>query len=300
MRFACTIAVILAFGSSIACAATNKVLLSSEQRAKISALRVHAMVIQDEVIVAIQATDSAAAAGAVGGLLGAAIGIAADSSITNSRVRESQQTLSRFYASIDDVDYRRDFDNIVRRELSSNYSTKVSQVTTTPRKLTDAELARLRGELTEGQALLVLSPQYLLTMDFRNLDVETVVTVWSKGSDEPALLHRRVLYYQSPSVGPGGKVSSDLWSAQNAALYRGALQDSIRETISLIRMEADLETSPSVARETVVQMFNAGNKMRKIKGGKINETETRITVLGSDNKIYSLPKRDTSTTNAGQ
>jgi hypothetical protein len=267
-----------------ACAAPIRVSLTPEQRSKITELKAHVVVIQDEVIAAVQPSNVSAAVG--GGLIAAIV----DSSITNKRVKESQQVFGPFYASIEDVDYRKDFNETIKRELA-NYPIKVAQVDTTPRALTNAQLTQLRETLAPGRALLIIAPRYFLTMDFRSLDVEAVVSMWVKGGVDNTPVQRGVLHYQSQPVGPGGKDSILLWGAQNAALFRSTLRESMDEMVRLVMLDMEVAAEPSAKPEELkAYAFNTGASQGEIKGKKLKETATRTLVFGVDKKLYSLPK----------
>jgi hypothetical protein len=264
------------------CAAPLRVSLTPEQRAKITELKARVVVVQDEVIVAVQPSHVGAATG--GGLIGAMI----DSSVTNSRVKASQEIMGPFYAQIEDVDYRKEFNEAIRLELA-NYPLKIAQFTTTPQALSKETLAQLRSELQTGQALLVIYPRYYLTMDFRNLDVEANVSMWMKDGAANMPVQRGVLHYQSQPVGSGGKESIALWGAQGAAAFRAAIKESIVETINLVLMDIDLKAPGDKPAQSRTYAFNAGSQRAEIKGQLIKETASRRIVLGDDKKLYSLP-----------
>ncbi len=265
-----------------ACATPLRVDLTAEQRAKIGELKPRVIVIQDEVIAAVTPSQVSKAMG--GGLIAAMI----DGAITNKRVQESQKIMGPFYAAIENVDYRKEFDGVIRQELAK-YPIKTGEIVSTPRMFNNAELVRMTKELQPGQALLMIVPRYFLTMDFRNLDSETWVTMWVKGKTA-APVHRGVLYYQSRPVGAGGKTSIDLWAARNAELFRTTLHDSIVEITKLILMDVDVSAKPAKAGESKPFAFNTGAQQVEIKGRQLQETASRTVMLGDDGKIYSLPK----------
>lgn len=269
-----------------ACATPTRVSLTPEQRAAITELKAHVVVVQDEVIVAVQPSNVSAATG--GGLIGAMI----DSSITNSRVKASQEIMGPFYVSIEGVDYRKEFNEAIGRELA-NYPIKVAQFTTTPRALSQSDLTRLRSELQPGQALLVIYPRYSLTMDFRSFDAEAVVTIWTKDGQDRTPAQRGVLYYQSHPIGTGGKESLSLWGAQDAGAFRAALRESIAETINLVLMDLNLTAPVGKMEQFQSYGFNTGAQQGTVKGQLVKESADRVTVLGEDKKLYSLPKLPT-------
>lgn len=268
-----------------ACATPMRSSLTPEQRGKITELTAHVVVVQDEVIAAVQPSNVSAFTG--GGLIGALI----DSKVTNNRVNESQQALGPFYAAIEDVDYRQEFNASIERGLSG-YPIKVGKFTTTPRALSNAKLAQLRNDLQPGQALLVVSPRYTLTMDFRSFDSESVVTIWLKpdvsSSNMPS--QRGVLHYQSAPVGPGGTESLKRWGGQNAALFREVMRESIAETVRMVMLDIDIpSTATTPAKDAKSFPINTGEMLGEVKGQVIRSGDGRVIVLGADQKLYSLP-----------
>jgi hypothetical protein len=278
----------------VACALPMRIGLKPEERSKITALAAHVVVVQDEVIAAVHAPNAGAASG--GGLIGAMI----DASIANSRVKESQQALGSFYTVIEDVDYRKEFNEAIRSELAT-YQIKVATVTTTPRGLNMDILAKLRNQLPPGQALFVIYPRYSLTADFRNFDSESHVSMWTR-SDSPSSaggmntpIQRSVLYFQSQSVGTGGRKSLDLWGAQNAALFRSAMRESITETLRMAMIDLDVAVEPAAKAGNLEEFsFNNGAAITKLKGQVVKNGDTRAILLASDQKLYSLPRAGTT------
>lgn len=274
------------------CATPMRISLTPEQRAGIHEISARVIVVQDEVIAAVEPSNVSQYTG--GGLIGAMV----DSSITNTRVKASQELMGPFYAEIENVDYRQEFNETIQRELA-HYPIQVTRFTTTPRTASTAELAKMRAELHPGEALLMIYPRYYLTMDFRNLDTQTVVNMWTRDSVGNNPVDRGVLYYQSQPVGPGGKASIALWGAKNAAAFRATLRDSIVETMKLVLMDLDVGTPASPAQAASFA-FNTGQSQGSIKGRVVAETGTRFTVLGDDKKLYSLPKPTPMSESAGQ
>jgi len=280
-----------------ACAVPLRIGLKPEDRSKITALAAHVVIVQDEVIAAVQPPNAGAA---TGGLIGAMI----DASIANSRVKESQQALGSFYAVIEDVDYRKEFNDAIRSELA-NYQIKVATVTTTPRAVNMDILAKLRNQLPPGQALLLIHPRYSLTADFRNFDAESHVSMWAR-SDSPSSaggmnvpMQRSVLYFQSQPVGAGGKKSLDIWGAQDAALFRSTMRESITETLRMALIDLDVAVEPVAKTGNLEEFsFNNGAITTKLKGQVVKDGDTRAIVLASDKKLYSLPRPSRSASTA--
>ena len=293
LRLVATLSIALLLG---ACAAPMRSSLTPEQRAGIQELTAHVIVVQDEVIAAVQPSNVSAGLG--GGLIGAII----DSKVTNSRVNESQQALGPFYAAIEDVDYRKEFNESIQRGLAG-YPIKVGQFTTTPRALSNDRLRQLREDLQPGQALLIVVPRYTLTMDFRSFDSESVVTIWLKpgASDSNMPSQRGVLHYQSAPVGPGGKESLALWGARDAAAFREAMRESIAETVRMVMLDIDVgSTNAAQPQDLKSFAFNAGTGTGEVKGQVLKTGDRRAILLGTDKKLYSRPAAADVATTAKQ
>lgn len=291
LRFVAVLSVALLLS---ACAAPMRANLTPEQRSKINELTAYVIVVQDEVIAAVQPSNVSGALG--GGLIGAVI----DSKVTNSRVNESQQLLGPFYAAIEDVDYRKEFNESIQRGLSG-YPIKVGKFTTTPRVLRRDALNQLRSELQPGQALLVISPRYTLTPDFRTFDSEADVAIWLKSDDSNMPGQRGVLHYQSAAVGPGGGASLALWGAQNGARFRDVIRESIAETVRMVMLDIDVAPVMAANSQDIKAFpYNFGTRQGAISGQVLKAGDARIILLGADQKLYSLPNPAGATTASKQ
>lgn len=285
-----TAAVLAAAALLAGCAAPLRVTFTPEQKASIAELDVKVVVVQDEVIVDIKPPNSATA-GMMFGVIGALVTTTIDSAVTNSRVKAAQDVMGPFYAAIDDVDFRKDLDEAIRPGLAS-YPIKLGSVTTTPVVFTNAKLRQWRDGLRPGQGLLIVVPRYLMSADFRTLDVETWVTIWKKeGDDRP--INRGVLRFQSAPVGPGEAESVALWSAKQGAVFRATVKEAITETLLLARTDMsvpDKSEATDNLRDFALQQNGITSTVR---GKLIAEAPNRVVVLGADGRLYSLPKATT-------
>lgn len=270
-----------------ACASPMRVSMTPEQRNKISELNARVIIPQDEVIAAVQ-PSLASIAGIGAGLLGVTIGAMIDASVMSKRVNEAQKFMAPLYANIEDVDYRLEFDEAMKQE-SANYPVKIGQVVTSPRSPNISELTEFLKKLKPDEALLVLVPRYSLNMGFRNLDANSLVTVWRPGEGN-APIHRSFVRYQSQSVGEGGQGSVDLWSANNASLFRSTLRESVSELTQLILMDINMVAEPAGPSEVRSFSLATGDRQTEITGRLLKETINRTVVLDKNGTLYSLPK----------
>ncbi len=286
-RFTRFVAGLLAAVWLSGCATSLRIALTPEQRAAIRELDTKVVVIQDEVIVDVRASQ-ASAGGAAFGLIGALIASTIDSSATNSRVQSAQDLMGPFYAAIENVDFRQEFDAAVRPALA-NYPIKVGRVETTPLSLSDDRLRAWREALQPGQRLMIVVPHYKLSSDFRTFDVETWVTLWQKeGGNEP--VNRGVLRYQSAPLGGGAQESIAAWSANEAEAFKRVMRDAIAETMNMVRIDldvADVAPKPEAQRDF---SFLDNGATATLKASVVQERPDRVVVLAADGRLYSLPK----------
>lgn len=269
------------------CATPMRTSLTPEQRATIQELDTRVVVVQDEVIVDVKASNSTAA-GAGFGLIGVLVTSTIDSHVTNSRVKSAQDLMGPFYQAIEDVDFRQAFNDAVRPALA-DYAIKVGNVSTTPLALNNETLRQWRNSLQPGQSLMIISPRYTLSADFRTFDAETVLTMWKKdGDDRP--INRGVLRYQSAPMGSADKDAILRWSADNAAAFRAIVKEAVAETMHLVRVDLDVNEASFKPDQQRDFSFNSGDQQISFKGYLVSETPARATVLGADGKLYSLPK----------
>lgn len=283
-----TAALLVAASALAGCAVPLRLPLAPEHRASIQELDAKVVLIQDEIIVDVKAPN-ASAAGAMGGLIGAIITTTIDSAVTNSRVKSAQDAMVPFYAAIEDLDLRKDFDEALRPALAS-YPIKVSSVTTTAVSFNNARLRKWRESLKPGQALLLVVPHYRMSSDFRTIDIETWVTIWKKDGDENRPDRRAILRYQSVPRGPGGVDSVALWSADRAAAFRTAMKEAIAETVVLAHVDMGLNDKADSTGTERDFGWQSDGAAATVRGRLVSETAARVVVLGADGRLYSLPK----------
>ena len=259
-----------------------------EERAKIKEVNAEVIVVQDEILVDVTASNYGAGMQNNGGL----IAIALNNIETNSRVQQSQKAMGSFYQAIEDVDFRSDFGVRAQQELN-NYPIKVVSVETTPKQMALAQIQQRINLLGPDQALLIVVPRYSLTMDYRALNARASVSLWTKyGGQAP--VHRGVVVYQSKPVGPGGPPSADLWAQDHGALFRSALDESEREIAKLVVLETDVAPLlPPADAKLQTYPFVGALKVTAIKGQLIKETPERVIIMDDLGEIVSIPRDST-------
>ncbi len=269
-----------------ACAIPLRTALPDQTRKSIQTVNMRAVVVQDEVIVSVQPSTSAGA-GMAFGLIGALITSSIDSSVTNSRVKSSQEAMEALYPAIDDVDFRKQFGEELSRQMSA-YPFRVSSVVSSARGLNDADIQKIMRNDKPGDALLLIYPSYALTGDHKNFIARATMTLWTKGKATHE--YRGMSVYQSKPLGTGGVDSLDKWGQNNAAAYRSATQEAIQELVRIVMMDVELKPEAVTGAEKSYAMngnFLLGTP--SVKGKVLSEKDGRITLLSQDNRVYSIP-----------
>ena len=286
MRFAHWATVMCAAAVLSGCAMPARIVLQPEQREAITDLQVQVIIAQDEVHAAVEPPNVSRALG--GGLIGAMI----DASIANSRSKDAQQSLLPFYAAIEGVDFRKEFTHAVLRELPK-YPIKVSVVSVTPGEPGAEALKAMRSALRPGQALLVLAPRYSLSVDRRQLNLQLAQVIWDRLDDKASSsgrarpVHRSLSRYHAQPLGAGGEESLNLWRANDAALFRAAIQDAIAEAIAMALVDLRV---PAVSSDDHEFSYVEEGNSSSMWGLLVEQTPSRVRFLGSDYFLHSVPR----------
>ena len=228
-------------------------------------IRAVSVIYQDEIL--LSATSPGVAAAAGGGLLAAL----AESQIAKGRQSEIQAIIEPFYASVDDVDFRKAFWAAVVPELRRQYAGKALDLKTTAAVINMAERSKLVSALPVGKAFLYLATRYSFTPDFSRLDVVTSIDLWRGGQPDPA--YSNVFNYQSAGIGATGTGAIALWSRENASRYRALLDEGVAETVRMLRLDAQFPRAK-------------GAEQRKV----LEQQASRMVVRNPDGRLHSLPR----------
>ena len=228
-------------------------------------IRAVSAIYQDEIFLAAASPGVAQAAG--GGLLAAL----AESQIAKGRQSEIQAIIEPFYASIDDVDFRKTFWAAVVPELRKQYAGKALDLKTTAAVINMAERSKLVAALAAGKAFLYMATRYSFTPDFSRLEVVTSIDLWRGGQAEP--VYSNVFNYQSVGIGATGSGAIALWGRENAHRYRALLDEGVAETVRMLRLDAQFPRPK-------------GAEQRKV----LEQQSSRMVVRNPDGRLHSLPR----------
>lgn len=259
-----------------ACAGPTRVALTPEVRQQLTDLSAKSVVWQDEVVV--QAANPGVAAAMGGGLLGALI----DSSISEGRQNTVQTAINPFYASVDDVDFRKDFWSALDTSFKGDYALKLNGFTKTALRSGRNPAA----DLPKGKSVLLVNTEYTLSPDYTRLNMVTWATVWQSGADKPVYLNQ--FTYQSSSTGVGEVESIRQWSANKGERYRTVIAEGIAETVAMLKLDLAAGATDSPQARSVVLKKIDGPATLNVTGPVLSERGGRVIARHTDGHVYSL------------
>ena len=261
----------------------NQVPLTNKTKSSYSKINTISVVVQDEVIPKVKPSNVSGVVG--GGLIAAMV----DSSITGSRMNEALYTLEPFYWEVEDHDFRPIIEKKLKAKLASNKQFDFSSFELTNRYISNDAQKRIMYQLDSSEALMIIGVSYNFSMFFKTLDISSSVSIWKKGDPTPdSLIYLQKINVQSPYIGSGGEDSVELWSANNAKIYKENIELLTTELAATIN-NFTTHDYKSFQGEEVVVRFHNGQKDLPIKGKIINKSNSRVTLLAQDNVIYNLP-----------
>jgi hypothetical protein len=261
--------------------------LEPRNESAIRDMRLLSVIHQDEIYLSAASPGVVAAAG--GGLLAAVI----ESQIAKSRQDEIQSIVKPFYASIDDVDFRKTFWPPVLAEFQKLHGAKITETKTTAAVLPFAERSKMQTSLAAGKGLLYLQTRYSFTPDFAALEVVTSADLWVGGQQD--LAYSQVFTYQSADIGRIGRDAIGLWGSNGGKQYRAALDEAIAETARMIRLEAAHPRIKGLDQklpgsDRSIDVRKAGVRGPAITGPLLAQQTGRVVVRNTDGRLFSLPR----------
>jgi hypothetical protein len=262
--------------------------LEPRNEAAIKDMRLVSAIYQDEIYLSAASPGVVAAAG--GGLIAAMI----ESQIAKGRQDEIQATLNPFYASIDDVDFRKVYWAAVLPEFQKLHGAKITETKTTAAIIPYLERGKMSTTLAAGKGLLYLQTRYSFTPDLAALEVVTSADLWVGGQAE--LAFSNVFTYQSAAIGRTGRDAIALWGRDGGERYRALLDEGIAETVRMIRLDAAHPRIKGLDQklpgsDRSIEVRKAGPRGPAVTGPLLAEKPARVVVRNTDGRMFSLPRR---------
>jgi hypothetical protein len=196
--------------------------------------------------------------------------------------------LEEFYPKVDDIDFRKIFNDSMTAR-GTDYPFKVTEVVTSPRLLSKDDIKQKLTSYRPGEALLLVNPRYRLSSDFKHVFGTAVMTLWQKGKDDSQYQGQAI--YQSRAVGTGGADSLSLWGKDEGKEFRAAIKEAADELVQLILTDVNFETNirPEETKTFPVGVTAVGMPKEAI--GKVaSQTAGRVRVMSKDGFYFSLPR----------
>jgi hypothetical protein len=268
--------------SLAACGTPMRVPMDPLAKSRLGEVKVIEVLAQDEVVVR---PPPSASAGAAGGLLGVVI----ESKVGESRQNDLQAALTPFYASVDDFDFRSQFNASLSTALAQDKSIRVGQVEHASQKLLDTELKKQRNALPAGNALMVCTTDYTFSPDFTRLSITTRVEMTQPGAVEP--LFKNTYFYQSAGLGKGGSESLSAWGENKGARYRSAAGEGASQIARMIGLDLAAGTGEPVQPVLAVTRHDFFGSF-DIKGPVLSSEADRVIMRDTHvfaGSLHSLP-----------
>jgi hypothetical protein len=261
--------------------------LDQKTKSDLGEVRVLAVIPQDEIVVVAANPGVSVVLG--GGLLGALI----DSQIAKNRQNEIQKVIEPFYASIDDVDYRKLMSEEFTPHLRTAFEGKIAEVTFTPLFLTQREREQQVAALAPGKSLMYVSVIYFFSHNLTHFNAIMSVNLWTGGKPEPVYSNK--FNYRSAQLADR-TAPMQAWADAGGKLYRSAVTESISEIANMLL--ADLkypriegvdrglpDPAPSTSAQTTpsAQAFNIPGPVLATKG-------SRMIVRETDGSLFSFTR----------
>jgi len=246
-------------------------------KSKLGEVQVFGLLAQDEIVVRPPPTGSVG-----GGLIVAII----DSKIGESRQNDLQAALAPFYASVDDFDFRSQFNTALGATLAQDKSIRFGQIVQASQRPSDSELNKRRDALPAGSALMFCITDYTFSPDFTRMSIVTTIQMKQPGSKES--MFKNTYLYQSASLGKGGGESLKAWAENKGARYREAAGEGSAQIAKMIGLDlaagAGEPTQPVLA---TTYLETTGNL--DIKGAVLVSEADRVIVRSSIGTLFSMP-----------
>jgi hypothetical protein len=261
--------------------------LEPRNEAAIKEIRLVSAIHQDEIYLSAASPGVTAAAG--GGLIAAVI----ESQIARSRQDEIQAIVNPFYATIDDVDFRKAFWPAVLPEFQKLHGAKIVETRTTAAILPLMERNKMATTLAAGKGLLYLQTRYSFTPDFAALEIVTSADLWVGGQQDMA--YSQVFTYQSADIGRTGRDAIALWGNDGGKQFRASLSEGIAETARMIRLDAAHPRIKGMDQkmpgsDRSVEVRKAGPRGPAVTGPLLAQQPGRVVARNTDGRLFSLPR----------
>ncbi|MFL6653701.1 MAG: hypothetical protein ACJ8KA_02840 [Sulfurifustis sp.] len=297
----------------VGCATPYRIPLSPDAKESVQSTSAVVMLRQEEIVADFIPAIGGAAAGAVAGIPGIGILIAAAagaaegavlSNINAGRAKDAEKQAMPVRDALIDYDFRAQFQAALNRELSNVAWLKLGEI---KYDSPDTKLQDLKQKTTQNQ-LLLLNVSYALTPELRGFRLTSVVVAHpnddrlkaiaskERPNEDPSLLYRNTFVYTHPLPVPyeSADKAAQAWSANKGEAIRTALNNGIAEMARLIAMDMQMFDQPKPAGDGAKT-----ETYSNVAGVVVSETGDRVVLRLPNGSLRSLSKSETPEMNAG-
>lgn len=298
--------------SLIGCATQYRIPVSQDTTESVKSTSAVVLLRQEEIVADYVPAVGGAAAGAVAGipgigiLIAAAAGAAEGAMLANvnaGRAKDAEKQAMPVRDALTDYDFRGQLRNALNRELSNVAWLKLSEI---KYDSPDAKLLDLKQKAKHNE-LLILNVSYAMTPALRgfrliatvvahpNDDRLTAIAQKQRPNQDPSMLYRNTFVYTAPLPVPyvNAEQAAQAWITNKGEVIRTALNNGIAEMARLIAADIQLLDQPIPAAPA--QSVTYAN----ITGVVLSETQDRAVLRLPDGSVRSLSKTETPEMNAG-
>ncbi|TMP30146.1 hypothetical protein CWB99_03220 [Pseudoalteromonas rubra] len=251
--------------------------------------RTYNLVLQDEVRPAVNLSNSTSGA-AAGGLVGALITTAIDSSINEDRAIGAFGVAAPLLNNTLDLDFRKLIVEEFNPVLISEFNAKDTKERAETKYLDEDKIKAQISTLKDGEAALYLYTHYQFFDNFKVVLFETNATLYVAKEGKVSVSkpdYRNSFTYISDTVGNGGMDSIRLWNDENAALYRTTVNTALSKIKEMLQHDIKVAQQESCLTGTKYTRYNALGEFNSV--GKITAREgKRIQIRDNNGSLINL------------
>ena len=223
---------VLLIAVTIGGCATRPVALTPESKQRVGNAEVILEVPQEEIFADIDKSNSAAVMG--GGALFAII----DSIVDNDRAKTAEKKVEPYRNALGTYDFPGKLKSEVEQAAAG--LSWLNRVSITVDRSADGKLAKERVKESTANSVFVMNTHYSLSPDFTQVIVKAKASILPvKAADAKPLYLHDFTVSESMPVNSGGNTPEEVWTRDNGAALRAALDSAIAKLAMQVADDAD-------------------------------------------------------------
>lgn len=276
-----------------ACATTVNTPLAPSVKQKISSVKLHNTVVQDEVQPAVRVSNSASAGAAAGGLIGLAIASNIDAARNKKANRVANAAIEQLWNETLEWDYRALAGELINARVEQAFNID-AMATATPAALAKYELIDSINDLPESSALLYIRLIYGFVDDSKKLRTFMVASMFDKPATAlakslPKAVYHNFFTYESEALGDGGDTSIGMWLDNDLAAFKAASAKGLNAVGEMLLYDLTPSASENCGRLIEVIVENRiSNRPAGVKGTQLPGSFATTNMRAKTGEIISV------------